>query len=41
MGRIGRIHTDLIRADPPDPPDQWSILLQTSHNLVSVSASAS
>src|SRR6185436_8495490 len=25
MGRIGRIHTDLIRADPSDPPNQWSI----------------
>src|SRR6185503_21205244 len=25
MGRIGRIHTDLIRADPSDPPNPWSI----------------
>ena len=25
MGRIGRIHTDLIRADPSDPPNRWSI----------------
>jgi hypothetical protein len=27
MGRIRRIHTDLIRADPSDPPEPWSILL--------------
>jgi len=30
MARIGRIHTDLIRADLSDPSSPWSILLQTS-----------
>jgi len=25
MGRIRRIHTDLIRPDPSDPPNPWSI----------------
>ena len=25
IGRIRRIHTDLIRADPSDPPNRWSI----------------
>src|SRR6185503_7291444 len=25
IGRIGRIHTDLICADPSDPPNRWSI----------------
>jgi hypothetical protein len=25
MERIGRIHTDLIRPDPSDPPNPWSI----------------
>ena len=29
---MGRIHPDLIRADPSDPPNPWSILDQNTPN---------